>query len=72
VDPVERRDKDSLVPGNKPPADPDDVLAREGEEAAGTSAGAQEAALEDDEWDQEDAVELGGVVMRGGYCARQG
>lgn len=38
--------------GDKPPEDPEAVLARAGTEAEGTSAGAQESALEDEDWDE--------------------
>ena len=48
--------------GNKAPADPGDVLAREGEEAEGTSAGAVEDALHDEE---EEGFEPGSVMLRG-------
>lgn len=58
-----------LSQGNKPPADPDDVLAREGQEAEGTSAGAQEAALNEDLWDDEEVVEPGDVILRGDILA---
>jgi hypothetical protein len=51
--------------GNKKPADPEDVLAREGDEVEGTSAGAVEATMADED-DDEDGVPLpGDVLMRG-------
>lgn len=40
--------------GDRPPKDPEAVLAREGDDAQGTSAGAQEATLREDEWDDEE------------------
>ena len=49
--------------GNKQPADPQSVLSREGGEAAGTSAGAAEEAMDTDE-DEEDVLP-GDVLMRG-------
>ncbi|WWD18499.1 hypothetical protein CI109_102951 [Kwoniella shandongensis] len=51
--------------GNKEPADPEDVLSREGDEAAGTSAGAVEEAMEeeaDDQWEEQKRP--GEVIMR--------
>ncbi|KAL7420775.1 hypothetical protein Q5752_004727 [Cryptotrichosporon argae] len=60
VDPVHTAaDPDGPRRGNKPPAEPEAVLAREGEDAAGTSAGAVEDALE-----EEEEEEFGQVVMR--------
>jgi hypothetical protein len=40
--------------GDKPPKDPETVLAREGDAAQGTSAGAQEETLREDEWDDDE------------------
>lgn len=55
-----------LQPGDKPPEDPEAVLAREGSEAEGTSAGAQESALEEEEWDEIDnGGRMNDVIMRG-------
>lgn len=53
--------------GNKAPADPGEVLSREGEDAAGTSAGAVEEAMEDveEEEEEEDPILPGEVIMRG-------
>lgn len=52
------------TPGNKAPADPGDVLSREGEDAAGTSAGAAEEAMGEEE-EEEDPIMPGEVIMRG-------
>ena len=49
--------------GNKAPADPEAVLARAGDDAVGTSAGAAEEAMEDD--DEEEDLMPGEVIMRG-------
>jgi hypothetical protein len=51
--------------GNKAPAKPGDVLSREGEDAAGTSAGAVEEAMEEADADDEEAILPGQVVMKG-------
>ncbi|OCF45974.1 hypothetical protein I317_00062 [Kwoniella heveanensis CBS 569] len=60
--------------GNKAPVDPQDVLSRAGDEAAGTSAGAVENAL--DERDEEEAWEEdrrpGEVIMRDRMLVRVG
>ncbi|ORY24284.1 Pleckstrin homology domain-domain-containing protein [Naematelia encephala] len=69
VDPVQPQPQpqppDSPLKGNKRPADPEDVLARQGDDAAGTSYQATEEALESesqmDEW--EDPA-IGQVLMR--------
>lgn len=76
VNPVSLVDGKSIpgsASGNRPPEDPDAVLARQGEDAEGTSAGAQETALDDlaeeDEDDDEDekGLEVGDAVLRGGW-----
>lgn len=73
VDPVNREDEETeLELGNKPPANPGEVLARAGEDAEGTSAGAQEAALNDDEWDEDEEIRLGDVILRGAFSAVDG
>jgi len=64
VNPVTQGGGDREPPrkGNKQPADPSEVLEREGDAVAGTSAGAVEATVE------EDAAEVpmaGSVIMRG-------
>lgn len=51
--------------GNKQPARPSEVLAREGEEAEGTSAGAVEEAMADEEEEEEGMLRPGSVIMRG-------
>jgi hypothetical protein len=51
--------------GDKPPKDPEAVLARDGDEAQGTSAGAQEATLREDEWDDEEDPTAVSVLKRG-------
>ncbi|KAK4686458.1 hypothetical protein P7C73_g3664, partial [Tremellales sp. Uapishka_1] len=52
--------------GNKQPVNPEDVLAREGDDAAGTSAGAVEDMMEDEqEEDDEGDILPGDVIMRG-------
>ena len=52
--------------GDRPPEDPEAVLAREGSEAEGTSAGAQESALEEEDWEEEASGRtVNGVLMRG-------
>ena len=52
--------------GNKEPADPRAVLARQGDDAVGTSSGAVEDAMAPDlAEDDEDEVSPGGVIMRG-------
>lgn len=48
--------------GNKQPADPSEVLEREGEAVAGTSAGAVEEAADEDD---EEPPTVGQVIMRG-------
>ncbi len=68
LDPVQRgiddeNEGDVVRKGNKKPVDPEDVLSREGEDAAGTSAGAAEEALQDDE--DEEVLLPGEVIMRG-------
>jgi hypothetical protein len=58
-------DRESPRKGNKKPVDPGEVLSREGEEVAGTSAGAVEDALEENESDDDDVPLPGAVIMRG-------
>lgn len=61
--------------GNKEPAAPEAVLAREGTRAAGTSAGAAEEAMheqEEDEEDDEDDILPGDVIMRDRMLVRVG
>jgi hypothetical protein len=69
VNPVTQGGGDREPPrkGNKQPADPSEVLEREGDAVAGTSAGAVEATVE------EDAAEVpmaGSVIMRGSLVCR--
>lgn len=71
VDPVQPailQDAEDLTrnrKGNKAPADPEDVLAREGDEAAGTSHAAVEEALEESEYAEDEPVLVGEIIMRG-------
>lgn len=58
------QDPEESAPGNRAPADPGDVLAREGNETAGTSYAAAEEAM-DDEGEDEDAILPGQVILRG-------
>ncbi len=60
-------DEEPLRRGNKAPADPEAVLAREGNDAAGTSAGAAEEAMDNDQdnEEQEEDILPGEVIMRG-------
>jgi hypothetical protein len=51
--------------GNKRPVDPGEVLAREGDDVAGTSAGAVEEAMEDEDSGDDDVPLPGEVIMRG-------
>ena len=70
VDPVK---KDRFSPthyaavGNEPPADPEEVLARAGEEVEGTSAGAQAQQEGDSEGEetQDDEVDLQDIDLQG-------
>lgn len=55
----------TLRNGFKRPVDPEDVLARQGEETRGTSAAAVQDAMEDGD---EDAFSPGQVMMRGETC----
>jgi hypothetical protein len=67
VDPVSvMGEEQQAQAGDKPPEDPEAVLAREGSEAEGTSAGAQESALEEEAWDEEETGRgVHDVIMRG-------
>lgn len=78
MDPVTRRHSErgtrpglgadkGVLKGNKAPASPTDVLSREGEDVAGTSAGAVEEAMEEleGEEDEQENPMAGSVVMRG-------
>lgn len=76
VDPVTKRHSEGAGAGvgaepprkgNKAPASPGDVLSREGDEVAGTSAGAVEEALGDEE--EEDDFTPGSVILRGELSA---
>ena len=59
--------------GDDTPADPEQVLSREGSEAAGTSAGAVDRALEEEDEDIDELIKPGDVVMRGEYiCLLEG
>ena len=74
MDPVDLVDGE-IVPldaaGDKPPLNPESVLAREGDQAQGTSAGAQAAALDEvDEDSDEVALRTGDVQLRGGSYGR--
>jgi hypothetical protein len=54
--------------GNKQPADPSEVLEREGSAVVGTSAGAVEETVEDEAND--DPTRVGSVIMRGESIAK--
>lgn len=51
--------------GDEEPVDPQEVLSRRGEEAEGTSHGAVEEAIGEDEVEEEEFVPIGQVIMRG-------
>jgi hypothetical protein len=55
--------------GNKQPADPSEVLERQGSAVAGTSAGAVEDAVEEEE--EEEPIQAGSVIMRGKPLTQQ-
>ena len=63
VDHLANGTSEPLRKGNKAPADPGRVLAREGDQVEGTSAGAAESAMGDED-DDEDFVP-GQIIMRG-------
>ncbi|KAK8858607.1 hypothetical protein IAR55_002836 [Kwoniella newhampshirensis] len=58
--------------GNKAPVDPDAVLSREGDEAAGTSAGAAEQAMEEEDGEWEEEKRPGEVILRDRMLVRVG
>ena len=65
VSAVQSEDGEAPRKGNKQPASPEAVLAREGGDASGTSAGAAERAMENEDSEEEEEVLPGEVLMRG-------